>query len=108
VLSAFREVVVADFEFAAPPGERPRPLCLVAHELHSRRRFRVWEDQFGSVPPYAVGPDVLFIGYSQARSWAVTGYSAGQCRRVSLISSPNFATALTAFLSPVGPVSLGR
>jgi DNA polymerase-1 len=63
MLSAFREVVVADFEFAAPPGERPRPLCLVAHELHSRRCFRFWVDQFGPVPPYAVGPDVLFIGY---------------------------------------------
>jgi len=55
--------VVADFEFATPPGDRPGPLCLVAHELRSGRRFRVWEDQFGPAPPYAAGPDVLFVAY---------------------------------------------
>jgi DNA polymerase I len=59
----FREIVVADFEFAAPPGERPKPLCLVARELFSGRRFRVWCDEFETCPPYATGPDVLFVAY---------------------------------------------
>jgi DNA polymerase-1 len=59
----FREVVVVDFEFTATPGERPAPVCLVARELRSGRRFRVWLDQFGPVPPYATGPDVLFVAY---------------------------------------------
>jgi hypothetical protein len=63
LLHAYREIVVADFEFAALPGERPSPLCLVAHELRSRRRFRVWRDQFGPEPPYATGSDVLFIAF---------------------------------------------
>jgi hypothetical protein len=63
VIPPFREVVVADFEFSITPGERPSPLCLVAHELISRRRFRLWRDQFGASPPYATGPDVLFIAY---------------------------------------------
>ena len=63
MFSAFREIVVADFEFAATPGERPAPVCLVAHELRSGRRIRIWEDQFGSAPPYATGPDVLFVAY---------------------------------------------
>jgi hypothetical protein len=63
VLDAYREVVVVDFEFAATPGDRPRPVCLVAHELHSGRRFRIWQDQFGPAPPYATGPDVLFVAY---------------------------------------------
>ena len=63
MLSAFREVVVTDFEFASIPGERPDPVCLVAHELHSGRRFRVWRDQLGPVPPYATGSDVLFVAY---------------------------------------------
>jgi hypothetical protein len=58
-----REVVVADFEFAATPGERPVPLCLVAHELRSGRRFRVWQDKFDKAPPYATGADVLFVAY---------------------------------------------
>ena len=33
----FREVWVADFEFFAPPGERPTPICLVAWELARAR-----------------------------------------------------------------------
>jgi hypothetical protein len=63
MLRAFREVVVVDFEFAALPGERPDPVCLVAHELHSGRQFRLWRDEMGPVPPYATGPDVLFVAY---------------------------------------------
>jgi DNA polymerase I len=63
VLGAFREVVAADFEFVATRGNRPIPICLVAHELRSARRFRLWRDQFGPVPPYATGEDVLFIAY---------------------------------------------
>ena len=31
----FREIVPADFEFIAPPGERQDVVCLVAHELVS-------------------------------------------------------------------------
>jgi len=63
VLESFREVVLADFEFAITPGDRPIPVCLVAHELRSGRRVRLWQDQFGPAPPYATGPDVLFIAY---------------------------------------------
>src|SRR5262245_41183053 len=63
MLAAFREVVMADFEFAITPGERPDPLCLVVHELKSGRRFRIWQDQFGPAPPYATGRDVLFVAY---------------------------------------------
>src|SRR5262249_43813479 len=63
MLNRFREVVVADFEFAVTPGNRPKPLSLVAHELRSGRCFRCWQDQFRSAPPYATGPDVLFAAY---------------------------------------------
>jgi DNA polymerase I len=59
----FREVVLADFEFEARPGDRPVPVCMVAHELRSGRRFRIWQDQFGPVPPFATGRDVLFVAY---------------------------------------------
>jgi DNA polymerase I len=62
-IESFREIVVADFEFAAIPGERPVPLCLVAHELRSGRRFRIWENHFGPAPPFATGPDVLFVAF---------------------------------------------
>jgi DNA polymerase I len=63
VLAAFREIVVADFEFAVTPGNRPVPVCLVAHELKSGRQFRIWQDQFTPAPPYTTGPDVLFVAY---------------------------------------------
>jgi hypothetical protein len=63
VFGVFREIVVVDFEFTTLPGERPGPVCLVAHEQCSGRRFRVWQNQFGPAPPYATGPDVLFVAY---------------------------------------------
>jgi DNA polymerase I len=63
VLDAFREVVVVDTEFITTPGNRPIPVCLVAHEVRSGRRVRLWQGEFGPVPPYASGPDVLFIAY---------------------------------------------
>ena len=52
-----------DFEFVVTSGNRPAPVCLAAQELHSGRRFRVWQHQFGPAPPYATGPDVLFVAY---------------------------------------------
>jgi hypothetical protein len=63
MFAGFREVVAVDFEFAAPPGERPAPVCCVAHELLSGRRFRIWQDEFGPAPPWTTGPDVLFVAY---------------------------------------------
>ena len=61
----FREVVLADFEFYAPPGERPTPVCLVAHELGSGRTHRLWQDDLQRLtePPYPVEQDCLFIAY---------------------------------------------
>lgn len=62
---AFREVWVVDFEFVALPGERPQPVCLVAHELTSNRKIRLWrEDLLGlSSPPYSISDDALFVAY---------------------------------------------
>jgi hypothetical protein len=59
----WEEIVLADFEFEVRPGERPVPVCLVAHELLSGRRFRLLSEQLGSEPPYAHGPRVLFVAY---------------------------------------------
>jgi DNA polymerase-1 len=63
MLSAFREVVVLDFEFTIAPGDRSRPACLVARELVSGRHHRVWADGFGPNPPYPTGNDVLVVAY---------------------------------------------
>jgi DNA polymerase I len=62
-LPAFREIVLADFEFEAGQGERPKPVALVAHEVRSGRCFRIFQDQLPPAPPFATGPDVLFVAF---------------------------------------------
>ena len=57
------EIWAVDFEFGAKPGENPEPVCLVAWELRSGRKLRLWRDEFGAAPPYPTGPDVLFVAY---------------------------------------------
>ena len=59
----YREIWAVDFEFGSEAGERPDPVCLVAWELKSRRKIRLWRDQFGAAPPYPTGSDVLFVAY---------------------------------------------
>lgn len=64
-LDAYREVWLVDFEFSAPPGERPDPVCLVGRELRSGRTVRLWQEELRGrrIPPYPIGPDVLFVAY---------------------------------------------
>jgi hypothetical protein len=95
MLDAFREVVV-DTEFTTIAGERPEPVCLVAHELRSGRRFRIFEGQFGSVPQYATGPTYFSWRSTRALSWASTACSAGRGRNACSIFSSNFGTTPTA------------
>jgi DNA polymerase family A len=60
----YREVWAVDFEFFAPPGERPVPLCLTARELLTRRRLRRWLDGATPCPPLVpTGPDSLMVAY---------------------------------------------
>jgi len=63
--SAFREVWLVDFEFSAPPGERPTAVCLVAWELRSGAKLRVWQDELQGMdrPPYSVDKGALFVAY---------------------------------------------
>ena len=63
-LANFRQVWAVDFEFTAPPGGLPKPICVVARELKTDRLERVWlETDPPAAPPYEVGPDALFIAY---------------------------------------------
>src|SRR5262249_21645951 len=59
----FKEVWAIDFEFCASPGENPEPVCVVAWELRSGRRMRLWRDEFGTAPPYPTGPGALLVAY---------------------------------------------
>jgi DNA polymerase-1 len=59
----FREVWLADFEFEALPGERPKPVCLVALELKSGRLVRQFQNEFHYLPSYPIDADALFVAY---------------------------------------------
>jgi hypothetical protein len=59
----FSEIVLVDFEFQIGHGERPVPVCLVAHEWRSGRNFRLMADELGPAPPNATGRDVLLVAY---------------------------------------------
>ena len=69
----YRHIVVADFEFefgghvsfedAGRSGERPRPVCMVAKELRSGQTWRLWRGEFGSTPPFPIGPDALVVAF---------------------------------------------
>ena len=59
----FDQVWVVDFEFHAPPGERPEPICLVARELHTGRLLRVERSNMGDAAPFPGNASTLFISY---------------------------------------------
>jgi DNA polymerase I len=67
----FGTVVVCDFEYEVADGDLPKPLCMVAcvldENLRHVRTIRRWRDDFGTAPPFDIGPDALFVGYS---AWA--------------------------------------
>jgi DNA polymerase-1 len=62
-LERFREVWIVDFEYYSEPGERPVPVCMVAHEMRCGQKLRLWKDQFGKQPSFGIGPDSLFVAY---------------------------------------------
>jgi hypothetical protein len=64
-MDRFTHIWFADFEFRGAPGERPEPICVVAHELRSGRRLALWQDELRrlTTPPYELGSDSLFVSY---------------------------------------------
>lgn len=63
MLDDFKTVWVVDYEFKAGSGEKPEPVCLVAHDVLSGRTLRLWRDQWGEHCPYDLGEDSLFVAY---------------------------------------------
>jgi DNA polymerase-1 len=74
----FASIVVCDFEYEVTAGEYelvdgdlPRVLCMVAYVLDENlrhvRAMRLWHGEFGTSPPFDIGPDTLFVAYS---AWA--------------------------------------
>ena len=67
----FRTIIVCDFEYEVADGDLPNVLCMVVYVLdeHLRhmRTIRLWRGDFGTAPPFDIGPDALFVAYS---AWA--------------------------------------
>jgi hypothetical protein len=61
----FDQVWVVDFEFRAPPGESPTPICCVAHEMKTERVIRLFGEELRrrTAPPYDISPRSLLVAY---------------------------------------------
>lgn len=62
-LRHYRQIWLVDFEFSAPPGERPQPLCVVARDYRTGELQRYWLDGGRIRLPYSTGADCLFVAY---------------------------------------------
>jgi hypothetical protein len=67
----FTTINVCDFEYEIEDGGLPCVLCMVVYVLNENlqhvRTIRLWRGDFGSTPPFDIGPDALFVAYS---AWA--------------------------------------
>jgi hypothetical protein len=61
----YREIWAVDFEFRAPDGERPDPICMVGRELRSGRVLRLWQDELRGQrgAPFPTDATSLFVAY---------------------------------------------
>jgi hypothetical protein len=64
-VDSFKEIWAIDFEFTALSGAVPQVRCLVALELRSGRKIRLWCDEILQFiePPYSISSDALFVAY---------------------------------------------
>jgi DNA polymerase family A len=58
-------VWAVDYEFHCPPGEIPRPICLVAREINTGRLIRrwLWHEKIEPYPPYPIDAASLMVTY---------------------------------------------
>ena len=68
VLNNFREVWLLDFEFHAPDGYRPDPLCMVALERRSGRILSLKQNDLRrlAAAPFSTDADTLVVAYYAA------------------------------------------
>jgi len=65
---AFSRIWILDFEFHAPSGHRPLPICVVARELRSgitQRRW-LWGDALADPPAFGGSRDLVVAFYASA------------------------------------------
>lgn len=65
MLDNFEEIWLVDFEFRAPEGERPEPVCMVAMEYRTMRTVRLWWDDLLRMPkaPFRTDKCSLVVAY---------------------------------------------
>ena len=96
MLDMYREVWAVDFEFMAPPGERPDPVCLVARELKSGKTIGFGGTSLAPFHHIQSTPTVCLLRTTPAQNLVATWRLAGQCPRAFLTCSPNFGAKLMA------------
>lgn len=72
MFAKFKNIFVIDFEFIANPGERPKPICLVFHEIKSGKSQKIWlegQDPLTINPPYPMDDGSLFVAYYSSAEW---------------------------------------
>ena len=71
-IDSFGEIIVVDFEFSAPSGKRPKPVCMVAREIRSGRVHRFFGHALRSRrrPPYPMDAGCVFVAYYAAAELA--------------------------------------
>ena len=69
-LAEFQAVWLIDFEFSCAPGERPKVVCLVAREFHSKQLIRLGLDEISGMDcPFDTGTKALFVAYFSSAEW---------------------------------------
>lgn len=71
MLDTFKTIWVLDFEFLAPDGSIPAPVCLVAHELRTGQRIRLWRDELlgRTEAPFPVDVGSLAVTFYASAEW---------------------------------------
>ena len=83
----YRHAWCIDFEFVAPPGHKPRPVCMVAMCLITGEAIHLWGGQM-SACPFDVAPDNLFVAFyasAETSCFDVLGWPR-PCRMLDLFT----------------------
>jgi DNA polymerase-1 len=61
----YSSIILCDteFEHGGVEGNLPRPVCVVAKDYLTGREWRLRRGEFGTTPPFPIGPDSLFVAY---------------------------------------------
>ncbi len=71
MLPQFNRIYVIDFEFLADPGENPKLVCLVTHEIKSGKTYKIWlEGQNPSFKPFfPLREEDFLVAYYSSAEW---------------------------------------